>query len=291
MLSLNAYAKVNIGLDVLRKRPDGYHEVRMIMQTIGINDTLTYEKKEQGIIVTTDREELPTDEHNLIYKAAKLMIETYHIQEGVTIHLNKRIPIAAGLAGGSTDAAATMRGMNLLFALGAKDEELMELGVKIGADVPYCIIGGTMLASGIGEVLQTLPRIPQAYLLAVKPDINVSTAFVYGNLHWTDETLHANIDAQINAIRKQDIRGIAGEMRNVLETVTAPAYPVIREIEEKMLACGAYNAMMSGSGPTVFGLFETKEQQEKAYQELKSKFHETYKTDFVNREGEVYGRT
>ena len=258
-----AYAKINLGLDVVRRLENGYHEVRMIMQTVGICDVLTLEKTESGITVTTDNGELPTDENNLIYKAAKLMMEKYHIRQGVRIHLEKHIPIAAGMAGGSTDAAAAFIGMNELFACGANEEELRELGVKVGADVPYCIMGGTALAEGIGEKLTKLPSPPQCFLLVAKPDINVSTKYVYEHLDAEGVDHHPDIDGMIQAIEDEDLKGIVDRLENVLENVTVKKYPVIREIKDVMLKAGAEGSLMSGSGPTVFGIF-TKEEKAKA---------------------------
>ena len=267
----NAYAKINLGLDVVRRLENGYHEVRMIMQTVGICDVLTLERTETGIVVTTDNGELPTDENNLIYKAAKLMMDKYHIRQGVRIHLEKHIPIAAGMAGGSTDAAATFIGMNELFECGAGEEELRELGVKVGADVPYCIMGGTALAEGIGEKLTRLPGPPQCFLLIAKPDINVSTKYVYEHLDAEGVEHHPDIDGMIQAIADKDLRGIVERLENVLETVTVKKYPVIQEIKDTMLDAGAEGSLMSGSGPTVFGIFTEEEKAKAARKVLEEK--------------------
>lgn len=264
-----AYAKINLGLDVVGRLENGYHEVRMVMQTVGIYDELSFEKVESGIIVTTDSGELPTDENNLIYKAAKLMIETYGISEGVHIHLQKNIPIAAGMAGGSTDAAATMKGINRLFDLGCGLKELMQLGVRIGADVPYCIMGGTALAEGIGEKLTALPPAPECFLLVAKPDINVSTKYVYEHLDAEGVTEHPDIDGMVNAIEEGSLQGILNRMGNVLETVTVKAHPVIDTIKNRMVELGAAGSMMSGSGPTVFGIFLEEAKAKEAYEKLK----------------------
>lgn len=264
-----AYAKVNLGLDVIRRREDGYHEVRMIMQTVDICDVLTFTRQERpGIVVTTDKEELPGDESNLIYKAARLVTETYSVREGIKIELQKRIPMAAGMAGGSTDAAAVFHGMNEMFELGMDEDEMCALGVKIGADIPYCIKGGTALAEGIGEILTKLPDAPACVVLVAKPDIDVSTKYVYGNLHAESLEYHPDIDGMRAAIEEGDLRGMAERMGNVLETVTVNAYPVIREIKEVMKKSGAWNALMSGSGPTVFGIFGEEEKARKAYNEI-----------------------
>ncbi len=267
----NAYAKINLGLDVVRRLENGYHEVRMIMQSVRICDVLTLEKAQTGILVTTDNGELPTDENNLIYKAAKMMMDKYHIRQGVRVHLEKHIPIAAGMAGGSTDAAATFIGMNQLFECGASEEELRNLSVKVGADVPYCIMGGTALAEGIGEKLTKLPSPPQCYLLVAKPDINVSTKYVYEHLDAEGVPHHPDIDGMIHAIRQQDLRGIVDRLENVLENVTIKRYPIIQEIKDTMLEAGAEGSLMSGSGPTVFGIFTKEETAKAALCELEKK--------------------
>lgn len=268
-LKLNAYAKINLGLDVIGRLPNGYHEVKMIMQSVGICDELTFEKQPSGITVTTDSGELPTDENNLIYRAAKLLLDTCAVKEGVRIHLTKHIPIAAGMAGGSTDAAATLKAVNQLFRFGKTKEELMELGVKIGADVPYCILGGTALAEGIGERLTPLPPMPNCHLLVAKPDINVSTKYVYTTLDATPILFHPDIDGMTAAILAGDLTGITAKLGNVLETVTVPAHPIISKIKEKFLELGSDGVLMSGSGPTVFGIFSDKTAAEKAYASMK----------------------
>lgn len=268
-LSLSANAKINLGLDVLRRREDGYHEVKMVMQTVGICDRLDFTRLSGDCIrVSTDKEELPCDGHNLIYKAAKLMKETYGISEGVSVVLEKNIPIAAGMAGGSTDAAATIHGMDQLFGLGLSLEEKQRLGVKIGADVPYCLMGGTALSEGIGELLTALPAVPKAYLVIAKPDINVSTKFVYENLHANSLTEHPDIDGMVDSIRKGDLKGITDRMENVLETVTVKHHPAIEEMKAFLREQGAMNALMSGSGPTVFGVFEKEETAKTAYEAM-----------------------
>ena len=269
-ITLKALAKINLGLDVIRKREDGYHEVRMIMQTIHLFDQLTIARtKEPRIKITANLDFLPTDGSNLIYKAAKLLQDSCGIEEGVRVDLRKYIPIAAGMAGGSTDAAAVLYGMNELFHLGMKRSRLMELGVKIGADVPYCLMRGTALAEGIGEKLKSLPPMPKCPVLIAKPPVGVSTKFVYENLKLDEHTRHPNIRAQIAAIKKQDLRKTAEYMGNVLETVTIPKYPVIAEIKRAMMENGALASMMSGSGPTVFGLFEQEEQARMAYEQMR----------------------
>lgn len=255
-----AYAKINIGLDVLRRRADGYHEVKMIMQTVDIYDELVLERRKQpGIELRMDNSELPSGGDNLICRAADLLFREKEITGGVNISLTKRIPIAAGMAGGSADAAAALRGVNELFDLGYSLTELQALGVGLGADIPYCLAGGTMLSEGIGEILTPLPAPPAAHLVIAKPDINVSTAFVYGNLHADRLAWHPDIDGMIAALQKGDLDGIIGRLGNVLETVTVKAHPVIEQIKELLRKQGAENALMSGSGPTVFGIFKEKE--------------------------------
>lgn len=270
-ISLKAMAKVNLSLDVLRQREDGYHQVRMIMQTINLYDQLSLKKSPMsGIQLTANVDFLPIDKNNLVYKAAKLLMEEFHIKEGLEIYLEKHIPVAAGMAGGSSDAAAVLLGVNDLFDLQLSTEELMERGVKIGADVPYCIMGGTALAEGIGEKLTKLTNMPDCYVLIAKPDISVSTKFVYENLHVSQLKVHPDIDAMIAEIEKGSLSGVAEEMGNVLETVTVKAYPVIEDIKNCMKENGAVNALMSGSGPTVFGLFAKEEQAQRAKQVLKN---------------------
>lgn len=255
-----AYAKINIGLDVLRRRADGYHEVKMIMQTVDIYDELVLERRKQpGIELRMDNSELPSGGDNLICRAADLLFREKEITGGVNISLTKRIPIAAGMAGGSADAAAALRGVNELFDLGYSLKELQALGVGLGADIPYCLAGGTMLSEGIGEILTPLPAPPAAHLVIAKPDVNVSTAFVYGNLHADRLAWHPDIDGMIAALQKGDLDGITGRLGNVLETVTVKAHPVIEQIKELLRKQGAENALMSGSGPTVFGIFKEKE--------------------------------
>lgn len=269
-ISLKALAKINLGLDVVRRREDGYHEVRMIMQTIHLYDRLTITKqKEPGITITSNLSFLPVNENNLVYKAGKLLVDEFQITEGVHVNLQKRIPVAAGMAGGSTDAAAMLYGMNEIFGLKLSRNDLMERGVQIGADVPYCIMRGTALAEGIGEKLKQLPPMVKCPVLIAKPAISVSTKFVYTNLKLDENTVHPDIDALVRDIKKKDLMSVAQDMGNVLESVTIPEYPVIAEIKEHMMQHGAINAMMSGSGPTVFGLFADEETAKAAYEAMK----------------------
>lgn len=269
-MKLKALAKINLGLDVVRKREDGYHEVRMIMQNIQLHDELELTVKDTpGISLETNLSDIPCDEGNLVYKAAKLLMDEFHVEKGIHIRLDKYIPVAAGMAGGSSDAAATMIGVNELFALGLTTQELMERGVKIGADVPYCIMGGTSLAEGIGEVLSPLPPMPECYLLIAKPPVGVSTAFVYGNLRANELEHHPDIDGMIETLKADNLTDLCSKMENVLETVTVPAYPVIDEIKKLMISSGAQGALMSGSGPTVFGIFTKEETAKTAMEKVK----------------------
>ena len=269
---LKSYGKINLGLDVLRRREDGYHEVRMIMQTVGLYDLLTMKKiKDDKIQMTCNLTFLPTDERNLVYKAVKLMKDKYHIKDGVEINLNKRIPVAAGMAGGSSNCAAALKGMNQLFDLGLSIDELCEIGVTLGADVPYCVMRGTVLAEGIGEILTPLPACPKCHVLIAKPPISVSTKLVYEKLDSHEIENHPDIDGIIDGLYDQDITKVASRMGNVLEKVTIEEYPVIEQIKNVMKEQGALNAMMSGSGPTVFGLYETKEKARKAAAKIREK--------------------
>lgn len=263
-LQLKAYAKLNLSLDVLGVREDGYHEVKMIMQTVKLFDKLTFRLLEEDEIrLKTNLGFLPVNENNLVYKAVKLLKDTYHIDKGMEIDLFKCIPVAAGMAGGSTDCAAALVGASKLFGLHLDKKTLMELGVKLGADVPYCVLRGTALSEGIGEVLTPLPPIPSCHILIAKPPISVSTKFVYEHLDAKTDITHPDVDGMIEAIKAGDIKGITSRFGNVLETVTIPEYPVIEDIKKIMLENGAMNSLMSGSGPTVFGFYEKEEDAKK----------------------------
>lgn len=265
-----AMAKVNLGLDVLRRRQDGYHEVRMIMQSVDLYDVLTFEKTEAaGIVIRTNKKNIPTDQRNLIYKAADLLMQKYSITDGLCVTLEKRIPMAAGMAGGSTDAAAVFVAMNELFSLHMTQESMCELAVTIGADVPYCIVGGTVLAEGIGEKLTKLADAPACTLLIAKPSVGVSTKYVYENLHADKLRQHPDVDGMLTAIYEDDLDGVAKRLGNVLETVTVKAYPVIEKLKSWMIEHGAVNALMSGSGPTVFGIYKEAQEAQRACEQLR----------------------
>lgn len=281
--TLKAYAKINLGLDVTGKLPNGYHEVKMIMQSVGIYDELTLTKTDSGITIATDESELPTNEDNLIYRAAKLMFDTYSITGGVHIQLSKNIPIAAGMAGGSTDAAATMKGINRLYQLNIPTQELMRISVSIGADVPYCILGGTALAEGIGEILTPLAPAPSCHLLVAKPDINVSTKYVYEHLDASETLSHPDINGIVDAINMGSLQGIIERLGNVLETVTVEAYPIISDLKKQMLELGAAGSLMSGSGPTVFGIYTDAKSVQNAYEQIRKnpELKQVFVTSFV----------
>ena len=271
-LVLKAQGKINLGLDVVRRLENGYHEVRMIMQSVELADIVTIKKSaEDNIVIRADQKTIPCDERNLAYKAAKLMKETYGISEGVEIFLEKHIPVAAGMAGGSADCAAVLKGMDELFCLGLTLEELQKTGVKLGADVPYCLMGGCALSEGIGEVLTGLKEPPECVLLLVKPDINVSTKYVYRNLKLETLERHPDIDGMMRDIENGALESLCEKLENVLESVTGKQYPVIGKIEHVMKEEGALQAVMSGSGPTVFGIFKETETARKAMNKIREK--------------------
>lgn len=258
-IKLKALGKINLGLDVLGRRPNGYHDVRMVMQTVYLYDQILLEKTDkEGISLETNLFYLPVNENNLAYRAAKMLIDEFAIKEGVHISLEKHIPVAAGMAGGSSNAAAALYGMNRLFQLGLTDQELMDRGVQLGADVPYCIMRGTVLAEGIGEKLTPLPAMPKCHVLLAKPPISVSTQKVYEKLDAQKVTKHPDIDGILLGLQTGDLKKITSSMGNVLENVTITEYPQIESIKDVMKEEGALNAMMSGSGPTVFGIYDDK---------------------------------
>ncbi len=284
-MRLKAYGKINLALDVVRRRPDGYHEVKMVMQTVKIYDGIELYVTNTGKIeVETNLFFLPNNENNLVYKAAKLLMDEFDIRKGLKIKLQKVIPVAAGMAGGSSDAATVLYGVNRLFRLGLSTKQLMERGVKIGADVPYCIMRGTALSEGIGEKLTKLPAPPAITVLVAKPAISVSTKFVYENLHLENVARHPDVDSMVQAIKDKDIDAMSANMENVLETVTIKEYPVIEDIKNIMKQNGAVNALMSGSGPTVFGLFTERKRAEKVKEILRDNdiARQVFVTEFHN---------
>ena len=270
-IRLKARAKINLGLDVVRRREDGYHEVKMVMQMLRLYDQIDIEKtQESGILVRSNLSFLPTDERNIAYKAAKVMIDRFGLEQGVIIRIEKHIPVAAGMAGGSTDCAAVLYGMNKLFGLRLNQKKLREIGVKLGADVPYCLMRQTALSEGIGEILTPISPLQDCPILIAKPSVSVSTRHVSEHLKLDEQTMHPDIDGIVTALADGDLYGVTDRMANVLETVTVPEHPVIDEIKKQMMASGAVNALMSGSGPTVFGIFDDEEKAKKACEDMKA---------------------
>ncbi len=272
-----APAKINLSLDVLYKRPDGYHEVEMVMTMVDLADRLEmHELTRDTIILSSQAGYIPLDEKNLAFQAAKLIKEHYGVEKGVYIHLDKKIPVAAGLAGGSSDAAATLRGLNRLWKLGASQEELMKLGARLGSDIPFCIAGGTAVARGRGEQLTRISAPPQCWVVLAKPPINVSTSDVYGRLRAAEIPKHPDTDAVLEAIRNGDFQSLCGSLGNVLEDVTLSLYPEVERLKDVMLKLGAEGVLMSGSGPTVFGLVAKQKKAERIYNGLRGFCKEVY---------------
>ena len=283
MIFEKAHAKINLSLDITGKRANGYHDVRMIMQTLELCDELSFEKGESGVRLTTDDEMLNQEQaegsDNLVIKAANKLSEAVGRTFDVNISLKKNIPIAAGMAGGSADAAAALRGLNRLFDLGLSNDELREIAVKIGADVPFCVEGGLALCEGIGEKLTPLKGPKRLKVLICKPNIFVSTKDVYVAYDKETHPYHPDVDEMAEALEDEDILKTAKLLGNTLESVTKSAHPVIGEIEKSMLDTGALNSIMTGSGPTVFGIFNDEALLLKGEQRLK----ESYPGFFVGR--------
>ncbi|CDG02678.1 Putative=4-diphosphocytidyl-2-C-methyl-D-erythritol kinase [Clostridium chauvoei JF4335] len=277
-MKIKAYAKVNISLDVVGKREDGYHLLRMIMQNIDLYDEVTIEKQKEGISLKCNKHYIPIDERNLAYKAAQLFKDTYKIKSGVCINIKKNIPVAAGLAGGSTDAAAVFKVMNDLFNINAPEEELMELGLKLGADIPYCIKGGTALCEGVGEIVTSLKPFKNKILVLVKPPFGVSTKCVYQEFNLAKAINHPKTEELITAMNRDDLGFVSNNMKNLLENVTLRKHKIIIGIKEEMKAQGAIGSMMSGSGPSVFGFFEDMLKAQRCFEKMKEKYEDVYIT-------------
>lgn len=275
---VEASAKVNLSLDVLRKREDGYHQLEMIMQTVELHDTIHIEKADMGIRVTCDSREVPLEMENIAAKAALFIIGQYSIKSGLKIHIEKRIPVAAGLAGGSADAAAVLRGIDSLFSMDLTSAELNILAKRIGADVPFCLKGGTMFAEGIGEILKPLEPFSGINVVLLKPKIGIPTSWVYENLDLTKINDRPDTKLLIEAVRDRNVRMLATNMKNVLEYVTIPSYPIVQRAKDKLMELGALGSMMSGSGPSVFGLFGSREAAERAYEAVVDKRWDSYLT-------------
>lgn len=277
-MKIKAYAKINIALDIVGKRDDGYHLLRMIMQSIDLYDTIEINKVNSGINLKCNKHYVPTDERNLAYKAAKLFMETYSIENGVEIELIKHIPVSAGLAGGSTDAAGVLKLMNKMFNINASEEELKVLGLKLGADVPYCISGGTALCEGVGEKITQLKGFKDKILVLIKPPFGVSTKEVYKNFDLTKVIFHPRIEALIEAMRNDDIYFVANNMKNLLENVTLRRHRVLMNIKEEVKIEGSIGTMMSGSGPTVFAFFDDMLKAQMCYDNMKKKYKDVFIT-------------
>jgi 4-diphosphocytidyl-2-C-methyl-D-erythritol kinase len=275
---VKAYGKINISLDVVGKREDGYHLLKMIMQNVDLYDYISFERCIKGINISCNKPYIPVDEKNLMYKAAKLFMDNYNISEGINIYLKKNIPVAAGMAGGSTDAAAVFKALREVFKIDACDNELMELGLKIGADIPYCIVGGTALCEGIGEIITPLKPFKNQILVLVKPNFGVSTKEVYKNLDVSKIYKHPDTEELIKAMEEEKLQDVCDGMKNLLENVTLRKYPVLKRIKEDMVKMGAMGAMMSGSGPTIFAFFEDMLKAQRCYDKFKTQYKEVYIT-------------
>lgn len=278
-----AAAKINLAIDVLRKRPDGYHDVSMIMQSVALYDTITVRALKGEIRVTSNSDKIPEDKGNIAYRAAEYLKMKYNVKEGVLINIEKTIPVAAGLAGGSTDAALTLKLLNKAWNLKLSKSEILDAGKKLGSDVPFCIQGGTALAEGLGDKLTPLSGIPECLILLAKPSVSISTKEVYQGLVLEDIAKRPDIKEMARCIEKGDLNGIASNMCNVLETVTVKKCPQIIELKEKLLEYGALGSMMSGSGPTVFGIFKESASAYNAYDHIKDMVSEVFVVKTINQ--------
>ena len=277
-----SYAKINLTLDVIAKRIDGYHDVSMVMQSINLYDNITVIRKEKGIKLSISGAELPLDGNNIAYKAAEVFFTECGITGGADIHIEKNIPIAAGLAGGSSNAAAVLCSLNLLYNTKLSDNELIRIGTMLGADVPFCIIGGTCLSEGIGEKLTEIDSSIVVDLLLVKPNDGISTARIYSEIDSHSDIIHPDTESMINAIQKGDIYRISTLLSNVMENVTVNHLPEITDIKDLMSANGAIGTLMSGSGPTVYGIFKSKADAMKASVEFTGKYCDVFVTRTYN---------
>ena len=277
-IQLKSRAKINLSIDVLGKREDGYHLVEMIMQTIDLYDVITIEEiKENKIVVTSDSSNIPLDKNNIVYKAAKLVKGKFGIQKGINIFIQKNIPIAAGMAGGSSNAAAVLIGLNEMWNLGLDIKQLREIGLDIGADVPFCLLGGACLASGIGEELTDIAGLPSEIdILICKPELFISTQDVYRGLEINNIENRPNNEKLLEMLKNKDIVSVGKNMVNVLESVTSKKHSEIKHIEKIMIDNNALGSMMSGSGPTVFGLFENQEDAQRGKIELLKNYKQVY---------------
>ena len=281
-MPINAYAKINLSLDVTEKRSDGYHNLRMIMQTVSLCDIITVEESD-NITISCTNEKVPCDESNIVYKCAKKLLDGKNLQKGFKIHIEKHIPMAAGLAGGSADGAAVMKEINRIYKLGYSMDELKKIGASIGADIPYCLEGGTYLCEGIGDVLTKIDDFEWNNILLIKPPIDVSTPWVYKNLRLSGIKSHPDTNMVIDCLKKNNPKGLNDCSKNLLESVTEREYPLIKDIKDELYSLGAIFSAMSGSGPSVFGIFDTKEDLDNAYKYFADKFTDTFKVQTVNK--------
>ncbi|WP_303861367.1 4-(cytidine 5'-diphospho)-2-C-methyl-D-erythritol kinase [Alkalibaculum bacchi] len=288
-LTLEARAKINLTLDIVNKREDGFHNVSMVMQTISLCDTLHFKVIEKGIKLNSNNPRLPKDERNIIYKSAKLLLEQTKVDKGIEVYVKKRIPIAAGLAGGSSNAASTIIALNKLWNLNLEDKSILEIGAKIGADVPFCMIEGTALAEGVGDVLTNLDPLPKFYVVLVKTSIRISTPWAYSLVNVKSIKNHPENLKMIEGIQGGDVQMITSKMRNVFEDFIFKKYPRLTDIKEKMIRLGALNSLMSGSGPTIYGLFEDEKTAKNAYSELKKSYKEVFIATTYNKGGLYLG--
>lgn len=288
LITILAPAKINLSLDVTGKLENGYHTLEMIMQTISLYDEVVLHNGEAGIEIICDNPLVPVDENNICHKAAIVFFNKTNIPGGVKIELKKRIPQGAGLAGGSADAAAVLKGLNIMYSAGLSMDELLELGLECGADVPFCITGGTCFAEGVGEKLTKLPSFAGINIVVVVPDFAVSTAWVYKNYRMDDPIKHPDSKKLVEAIKKRDLQKLAQGTANVLESVTVVKYPEIEGIKREVKSHGALGSLMSGSGPSVFGLFENENTAHKAFGALKNRYRNTYMVSSVDG-GRIYG--
>ena len=290
-ITLKSRAKINLSIDVLGKRQDGYHLVEMIMQAIDLYDLIEISEKDNDqITIKSTSDEIPLDCNNLVYKAANLIKKTFNINKGVEIHIKKNIPVAAGMAGGSSNAAAVLVGLNKLWNLNLSNQQLEKIGLKLGADVPFCINGGAVLASGIGEELTPIKGLTKdVCILVCKPDLFVSTKEVYECIDSKDIDKRPNNKFLIECLKNEDTRQLAENMFNVLEGVTMDKHPVIQQIKDIMTNNRALGAMMSGSGPTVFGLYENREDAVKCKAILEKQFKQTFVVACEEKGVEVNG--
>lgn len=275
---VKSYAKINLTLDVLGRMENGYHEIESIMQTINLFDLIIVDRTERGIQIHTNLKFLPVNEKNIAYKAAALFFKRCRIRGGVKILIHKNIPVAAGLAGGSGNGAAVLAALNVLYNTFLPEEELLEMASELGADIPYCLTGGTMLAKGIGEKLSPMPALKKSIVLLAKPPINISTKTIYEYMDRVEITKRPDTEKMKQALANGDLPGVSENLCNVMEFATIHSAPVIRGIKEKMMMNGALGAVMSGSGPTVFGFFDDYKKAKISHDSFSKLYKEVYLT-------------